>query len=160
MMVWCAAQPVDHSELCRFVSGQRQMAFVASVDGLETVTYRHCLLDMNRWDAYWRRDRCNYVPADLQEFPQECCLDKTAHAAEVALHQLKIDRWARHVQQTPRFPAVCFEVDLTADGQLRIRQGRHRLAFLRGFGLPQFVAAIPLQRIAQFEALGLLVDKL
>ncbi|BBP44839.1 hypothetical protein THMIRHAS_02120 [Thiosulfatimonas sediminis] len=129
--------------LWRATQGAQQIDFVASIDNLADIDYQTVLLDLAKWDAYWQADRCHFVPADLSDFPRACCQSDADYAAELAMHQQKIQRWAQELAGgSGSVPAVCFHSTL-AHQRLRIRQGRHRIAYLRSLGVPCFAAAIP-----------------
>lgn len=145
--------------VCETPSTRHEVHFVESVDGLAAVEYQHCLLDMAKWDAYWRQDRCNYVPDDLSQFPMSCCADEAAYVAEIESHRSKIARWVAQHGVSDEIPAVCFHAEFSENGLLRILQGRHRLVYLRQLGLPVFAAAIPKQRWGDFISLGLVVEQ-
>jgi hypothetical protein len=133
--------------------------FLESGDRLPGQEYVHCLLDMAKWDTYWRQDRCNYVPDDLSQFPMSCCADEAAYVAEIESHRSKIARWVAQHGVSDEIPAVCFHAEFSGNGLLRILQGRHRLVYLRQLGLPVFAAAIPKQRWGDFISLGLVVEQ-
>lgn len=124
--------------------------FMESVDNLPNIDYQTLLLDLKKWDAYWQQDRCNFVPVDLANFPEECCANPTDYAAEIGMHQQKIQRWTTQLQSGGQVPAVCFQAQ-TYNGLLRIRQGRHRIAYLRQIGCPVFAAAIAQNFVKDFE---------
>ncbi|WP_178861102.1 hypothetical protein [Thiomicrorhabdus cannonii] len=162
MMRWVKTQQ-DDGALWGFVALGADQAlavdFVESRDGLPGIDYQHCLVDMLKWEAYWRQEPCNYVPDDLADFPTSCCEDDAAYEAEIESHRVKIARWVGQHQLTSEIPAVCFEAAFSDMGHLRILQGRHRLVYLRQLGLPAFAAAIPRQRLPDFMALGLVVEQ-
>ncbi|MBO1924704.1 hypothetical protein [Thiomicrorhabdus sp. 6S3-12] len=137
-------------------ASDRCIRFTESGDTLPAIEYRTVLLDLQSWDRYWRQDRCNYVPQDLADFPRDCCQQHADHAAEIEMHRQKIERWHRQLQTGDKVPAVCFENALV-DGYLRIRQGRHRIAYLRQLNFAVFAAAIPLQRLDDFRRQNLIV---
>lgn len=136
------------------------LQFVESLDTLPNIVYQTILLDLAKWDAYWQQDRCNFVPVNLNDFPQDCCQTEQNPVQapeqflknEIAMHQRKIQRWQNELQTGGHIPAVCFHdklFDLSSGRQtlktqiLRIHQGRHRIAYLRQIGVPAFAAAIP-----------------
>lgn len=136
--------------LCAFSKQTIQIGFTASVDNLPQVTYETVLLDLAKWDQYWQQQPCNYVPANLSHFPRNCCKTDADYQQEIIMHQQKIQRWADELRTGGQVPAVCYSQTLV-NNKLRIRQGRHRIAYFRHIGLPCFAAAIPQERLQQVQ---------
>jgi hypothetical protein len=157
--------PDSSFQLWRVISDEYCFDFAESTDIDSDKTYRTVLFDLKRWDQYWQIDVCNYVPSDLSQLPQKGCSFSNELALEVTMHQRKIDRWHNQLSQPyPKVtskriggvvPAVCFDVHLT-DHHLRIKQGRHRIAYLRSLQCPVFAAAIPIERLIEVENLALI----
>ncbi|MBN2647686.1 MAG: hypothetical protein JXR44_07870 [Thiotrichales bacterium] len=153
--------PCNKSEVLWQYSSRTQthqevtIEFIASGDLVPEISYQHCLINLAAWDAYWQKDLCNYVPEILSQFPRECCANAEAYQTELAQHQQKIERWQQHLIQNRQIPAVCFEAE-QLHGRLRIRQGRHRIAYLRQLGLPVFAAAIPEIRFEDVKQMRLI----
>ncbi|QKI88271.1 hypothetical protein [Thiomicrorhabdus xiamenensis] len=140
-------------------ASERCICFTASADTLPGIDYRTVLIDLKSWDRYWQQDRCNYVPQDLTDFPHACCQNRADYVAEINMHRQKIERWHQQLQADDKVPAVCFE-KMLSNGFLRIRQGRHRIAYLRQLDFPVFAAAIPLQRMDDFSRQNLILAAL
>jgi len=121
--------------------------FIESTDTAPKVNYQTILIDLAKWDEYWKQDACNFVPEVIEHFPKDCCQTESAYQSALAMHRKKIERWQKEVPKTGRVPAVCFETSLV-NHRLKIKQGRHRIAYLRQIKLPVFAAAIPIDCIA------------
>jgi len=150
-MNWTISESSDNTWLLK--GSNAYLHFVDSVDNLPKVSYQNMLFDLTKWDQYWQQDSCNFVPANLADLPRTCCENDQDYLAEQAMHRQKIQRWANELglnseneMVTGKVPAVCFSETLV-NGQLRIRQGRHRIAYLRQIGAPCFAAAIPVEQV-------------
>lgn len=136
-------RPVNHGS---FLTTDLQIEWVDSTDLVKGISYQTLLLDLECWDQYWQHDSCNFVPENLNKFPTDCCKTEHEWSQEVAMHRQKIQRWQNQLKQGGKIPAVCFEQALNQK-RIRIRQGRHRIAYLRSINLPAFAAAIPQDRL-------------
>lgn len=140
-------------------AGQQRIEFVESVDNLPNIDYQTVLLELKKWDAYWQQDLCNFVPPNLADFPRACCHSDADYQAEITMHRAKIQRWADELRSgSGKVPAVCFQHTLH-NGRLQIRQGRHRIAYLRTLDIPCFAAAIPTSLLPQLAHSSLLFSK-
>jgi hypothetical protein len=149
-MNWQLSPSENPTALWHLQRNSQWIEFIDSVDNLPNVRYQTVLIDLAKWDQYWQQDRCNFVPADLSDFPTECCASNSDYVAEIAMHQQKIKRWKTELASgSGKVPAVCF-CETTVDGLLRIRQGRHRIVYLRQLGIPAFAAAIPRALLQDF----------
>ncbi len=129
--------------------------FIETKDSEPNIHYQTVLIDLHKWDDYWQEDRCNFVPAELNQFPKSCCKSDADYQTELAMHRQKIQRWQNEVPQTGQIPAVCFE-ECLFESRLRIKQGRHRIAYLRQLNAPAFPAAIPTDLVSNFAEKGLI----
>lgn len=156
----------------RFEKDGIQLTFIESVDTLPLIDYQTVFLNLAKWDEYWQQDCCHFVPPNLADFPRQCAQTALDYAEELAMHQRKIARWQTELKKGGEIPAVCFAEPLvnkrtgrcnssddSANHLLRIRQGRHRIAYLRQIGMPAFAAAIPIKRMQNIAALGLIDDR-
>ncbi|WP_321277287.1 hypothetical protein [Thiomicrorhabdus indica] len=163
-MTWHIATSNKPEVLWQFIStGRSTLAKIESVEFIESsdqtanIRYQTVLINLPKWDEYWKQDACNFVPDNLQHFPQHCCKTEVAYQAELAMHRQKIERWEKEIPQTGRVPAVCFENTLV-EGRLKIKQGRHRIAYLRQIGFSVFAAAIPINLLSLFKENHLITE--
>lgn len=150
-MIWkiTASSPANRYWHLSNTENSISLEFIETKDGEPNTHYQTVLIDLPKWDEYWEQDICNFVPANLNQLPKTCCKSDADYQTELAMHRQKIQRWQDEVPKTGKIPAVCFEKALL-ENRLKIKQGRHRIAYLRQLKLPAFPASIPENLVSNF----------